>query len=214
MLQLICPASSHPYLVLPLPSRPERVPAPPASQPFNLVSPICMTGTKTYDLAGRTQMERPGCVFSVSRVINFPLWSPLDYGSIILGRELLNIINTQHSSATTTTTATDITRSNICQNNKIGENNKSNINRPVLKNFLNYVVPFVYLLSSPFPASMKQIHHHGKYQHFTLAWSIVLFFWLRLPQIPRPLSRLHSLLTTVESRSPSPRRDVALTPEQ
>ena len=35
----------------PLPSRPERVPAPPASQPFNLVSPICMTGTKTYDLA-------------------------------------------------------------------------------------------------------------------------------------------------------------------
>ena len=42
----------------PLPSRPERVPAPPASQPFNLVSPICMTGTKTYDLAGRTQMER------------------------------------------------------------------------------------------------------------------------------------------------------------
>ena len=63
----------------PLPSRPERVPAPPASQPFNLVSPICMTGTKTYDLAGRTQMERltvPAWVLAVFSQFPESLISP------------------------------------------------------------------------------------------------------------------------------------------
>ena len=44
----LLPHSPPPPLPLPCP---ERVPAPPAAQPFNLVSPICMTGTKTYDLA-------------------------------------------------------------------------------------------------------------------------------------------------------------------
>ena len=153
MLQLICPASSHPYLVLPLPSRPERVPAPPASQPFNLVSPICMTGTKTYDLASpHTDVERErdwlgaGCVFSVSRVINFPLWSPL--GLVLSywgGSYWISLTHNTHLPCHHTATA--ISQSNICQNNKIGENYKSNISRPAVKIFLKYVVPFVYCVS-------------------------------------------------------------------
>ena len=167
MLQFICPPSSHPYLVLlihpssppsPLPS-PERVPAPPAAQPFNLVSPICMTGTKTYDLAGRTGMEGPGCVFSVSRVINFPLWSPLDYGSIILGRELLNIINTQHSSALPTTTPQLAPATSHPYQYQIFVKNKNGITKMEKNNKFNkkssvkYVVPVAFLLLRSRPVS-------------------------------------------------------------
>ena len=82
---------------LPFP-RPERVPPPPAAQPFNLVSPICMTGTKTYDLAwphtdvvaGRSESGLFS-QFLESLIspcgLHYPAW-------ITLGRELLNIINT------------------------------------------------------------------------------------------------------------------------
>ena len=143
----------------PLPSRPERVPAPPASQPFNLVSPICMTGTKTYDLAGRTGMEGPGCVFSVSRVINFPLWSPLDYGSIILGRELLNIINTQHSSALSTTTPHPAPATSNPYQYQIFVKNKNGITKMEKnikfnkKSSVKYVVPVAFLLLHSRPVS-------------------------------------------------------------